>query len=249
MKSLWKTVTDVAMGTAELAAPARCLNCGGSGLPLCSACTNRLARISGNVCTICGDILPEGVALDLRCSLCKKDHFKFDMARCAFLYKDPIDALIKKYKYGRNEELAEYFGGFMREYFETNDDFTRAVKDCDIVTGVPLHWMRYADRKYNHSGLLADQAARFFGRSAKSVLWRNGKGRKQSRMRTAEERRKNIIGAFSIRLGAHVEGRKVLVVDDVMTTGSTLSECAKVLKKGGADRVVCFALTRRRVGN
>ena len=134
------------------------------------------------------------------------------------------------------DDFADMMEGTARARFK--------VDEIGVVTPVPITlWHRIA-RGYNQSGYLAAALAKRLGAPfAGRILRRVGTPRAQ-RTLGEEERRQNVEGTFAVRRPALVRGRTVLVVDDIMTTGATLSECAKMLKESGAERVWCISLAR-----
>ena len=118
------------------------------------------------------------------------------------------------------------------------------VGEIDVVVAMPSTFLHRLDRGYNQCAYLAKALARRLGRSyVPFALRRKGCPERQGRL-TEEERRENVVGTFGVLRPAAVRGRTVMVVDDIMTTGSTLSECAAELKRAGASRVWCVTLAR-----
>lgn len=229
-----------------LVAPHVCLACRQQGgAPLCPACVERLPWMDEHVCTACGRPIPPGALLEPKCAECRRSPAVFDLNRSVFTYDEPLSDVILRFKFARRHDLGQWLGSHMADYIRKNPDFREAAEAADFVVPVPLHWTRYMKRPYNQVTLLARHVVRELDRPMAHVLKRSGKRMPQSRLRSAAERRKNIRGAFKVRDPRRVEGATVLLVDDVITTGSTCNECARVLKKAGAERVLCFTLSRR----
>ena len=115
---------------------------------------------------------------------------------------------------------------------------------CDMIVPVPLHWQRYLQRSYNQSALLAKMLSRKINISYKSPLKRIRKTPRQATL-SRQERLENLKDAFIVPTPAKVAGKKILLVDDVLTTGATLHCCAEALLKAGAESVVIFTVARR----
>lgn len=203
-----------------------------SALPLNSA--------RGACCAICGKI-PDGVIEgDFICETCVGERPAFDMARTAMPFRSEARELIHALKYRHGLWLAPDLGdileGCARAYFD--------VHAIDGVLPVPLNIRKFSSRTYNQSELLARELSNRVDVPLECrALARVRSTPSQTRL-TAEERRRNVAGAFAVRDASLVRGRTLLVVDDVMTTGSTFSEIAAVLKAAGAWRVLALAIAR-----
>lgn len=158
----------------------------------------------------------------------------------AFAYIEPVSQLIGMYKFNGAEHLTGDFADALERSFRRKHD----VSAVDLVVPVPLHPKRLHERGYNQSGLLAGAFAERIGRLCdERSLVRVRDTRHQSRS-SGEERRRNLLGAFKVVDRSLVRGRTIVLVDDVMTTGSTLDECSRALYDGGAHRVIRFVLAR-----
>src|SRR5262249_42079662 len=144
--------------------------------------------------------------------------------------------LIHIYKYGRVETLARPLADFLRAALPSDEQW-------DVVAAVPLHWRRKWQRGFNQSELLARDLARSSGATFVRALRRVKATPAQAGLsRTA--RRRNMAAAFQVRRPASIDGRRVLLIDDVLTTGSTAAACARALKRAGATRVVVLTAAR-----
>jgi ComF family protein len=177
-----------------------------------------------------------------RCGLCRAGLRGFDEAYCFGAYEGVLRDLIHLYKYGRMRPMAKPLGRLLAGALPRDRRF-------DAVVPVPLHWRRRWARGFNQSELLAREMARRCGVPVRTVVRRARATQTQAGLSNTR-RRDNVAGAFRVKRGASVRGLRVLLVDDVMTTGATASACAAALKRAGAQTVALLALARvdRRLG-
>ena len=163
-----------------------------------------------------------------------------EFAKSTFAYLEPVSALIKDFKFRGATYLAEDFAAALELSFRKKHD----ASAVDVVVPVPLHPRRLLERGYNQSEMLAAAfAARLHRRCEAAVLKRLRDTTHQSRS-SGDERRKNLKGAFRVQDPSLIRGRSVVLVDDVMTTGATVEECAAALTAAGAFRVQPFVLSK-----
>jgi ComF family protein len=177
-----------------------------------------------------------------RCALCRSGLRGFDHAYCFGAYEGTLRELIHLYKYRRMRPLAKPLGRLLALALPRDQRF-------DAVVAVPLHWRRKWDRGFNQSELLAQSIARSWGIPMMRAVKRRKATRAQAGL-SNNRRRENVAGAFVAR-GGTVRGLRLLLVDDVMTTGATASACGGVLKRAGAQSVTLLTLARvdRRFGS
>ncbi len=231
-------------GLLDLLYPRYCCHCGvrvGSGVGhLCWDCRSELAYIRDPYCRQCGDPPGGVVHHDYTCAWCRRTGPAFDQARSVVRYggaaKSAIHAL--KYHHGIHlrRDLADLLaGGFAAHY--------RGLS-IDAVLPVPLFPTRERERTYNQAALLATAlAGRIDSHAEPRLLQRIRDTGSQIRL-TARERRRNVRDAFAVRFPEHVEGRRLLLIDDVMTTGCTCHEAARALKRAGATAVFVLTVAR-----
>ena len=194
-------------------------------------CPNCKLVYNDTFCEICGRPVP---AQNRFCDKCKDTEHEFDLARSSVLYRDDAAKLVQKLKYHDARYLARYMAEFMADvYFAQN-------MVADVVTSVPMHKSHFRSRGYNQSELLAVELSKRIGLKHERLLMKTVKTKSMVGL-GREERIKLIKGSIELLPDANVQGKKVLVADDVITTGATSGECARVLKLGGADKV--FVLT------
>jgi ComF family protein len=164
----------------------------------------------------------------------------YDRARAAARFSDVARDLVHLLKYGDRLDLAAPLGGWM----------TRAgselLADADAILPVPLHWSRLFQRRYNQSAVLAREVSRLVKVPVEDdILLRTRATRPQVGL-PRKERAQNVQGAFAVATGARirVKGKKLVVVDDVLTSGATAEACARVLRRAGAARVDMLVLAR-----
>jgi len=157
----------------------------------------------------------------------------------ACLYDGALKELVHRFKYKGKTVLARIFSKLMIEYIEDNPE----IADVDLVTVVPLHKERLREREFNQSLLIAGSVSKEYFLTLINALEKTRKTRYQNEL-LKSERLKNLEDAFSVSPKADIKDKNILLIDDIITTGSTLGECAKILLGGGAKSVRCFTLAR-----
>jgi len=196
-------------------------------------------------CPFCTGLIDENAEICARCE--KKLPFipnsiqprKFDYVdECysVFYYSDRVKDSILRYKFGRATGYSSIYGKFLRKCIDENSI------SCDIISWVPLSRRRLKKRGYDQARLLADECAVYYGASSEAVLRKVRNIKAQSSISDAKARKENVKGAYIIRENADIAGRVILLLDDVVTTSATVSECAKMLKQAGAARVIVLSV-------
>ena len=203
---------------------------------LCSECLAQIEFLHEPFCPSCGGEYTGYLAVCPECV--EHPAYSWDGAYCACAMKGLLKELLHRFKYQDQPELSRTLGGLA--FLAVADRLPRV----DCVVPVPLHWTRLVRRGFNQSALLGRRLGKLLGVPSEDLLKRTRSTGQQSKL-TGTERKKNLSGAFSIKDLPKVKNRVILLVDDVMTTGATLSEAASVLKKAGADKVYVFALAKR----
>lgn len=170
------------------------------------------------------------------CRLCRTKARGFDAAYCFGAYEGTLRELIHLFKYGRMKPLVKTLAAHLAAALPRDRRF-------DLVVPMPLHWRRQWQRGFNQSELLARATARRSGIPMVNAVRRTRATAAQAGLSNAG-RRENVAGAFRVRKPRAIEARRVLLVDDVMTTGATASACALALKRAGAKSVALLALAR-----
>ena len=191
--------------------------------PLCRRCSRPLTAAS---------VHPDFICLD-----CRTRRSPVDRTIALWSYESPVDAVIRGLKFAGFLHLARPLGHCLAERIRVG----RERHDC--VAHVPLHWRRRLVRGYDQAEELAKQTARALASEFVRPLRRRRSTRPQSRL-AKPERTSNVAAAFSARAGAAVRGRRVLLIDDVMTSGATLRAAATILKRLGARSVTAAVIAR-----
>jgi len=226
----------------ELLFPAYCLECECRlpcwELPLfCPDCLVELSFIGSPQCKTCG--LPFECGEDHICGKCLTKPYAFDQARAAFHYRKPTISTISSLKF--NGHLTGVSS--LANLASTSSGY-RDLSKPDLILPVPLHKKRLRTRGFNQATILAKACfPEMKSRINTSLLMRNRPTPPQTNL-SGRERRKNLSGVFTVNQPEAVKDQHILLVDDVLTTGSTVDECAKVLRKAGAKRIEVFTLAR-----
>ncbi len=210
-----------------------------SRIPVCRKCLENLEPLSAEFfCVSCRTPFRNAFPLDSDglCPLCRSGLRGFEAAYCFGAYEGRLRELIHLFKYARVQTLAAPLGALLASALPRDERF-------DFITPTPLHWQRRWRRGFNQSDLLARNLSRRTGIPVLRALRRVHATRTQAGLSNTG-RRKNVARAFTVRRGARLDGKRVLLIDDVMTTGSTASACAIALKRAGAARVCLLTVAR-----
>jgi ComF family protein len=236
--------------------PSDCRICGAplvkiSRLPLCQECLDAMRPIAGGVCALCGERLFSPYAFadgasESRCGLCRRIEPAFARAAAYGSYESGLRELIHLLKYGGVRPAANVLGRMLAEAIAALEP--GFPPDSVAVIPVPLHHTRLRQRGFNQAELIARAAMKVSGLGDRlhlcaAVLERKRETTSQIGL-TSHQRRENLRGAFRVARPEAVSGREVLVVDDVYTTGATVSECARVLRRAGATKVWVATVAR-----
>lgn len=235
-------------GLLDLVYPRSCLVCHGEtdGDPprhLCWECARRIRYQSNEAfCARCGRDIPGPHADGFVCTACRAHPPGFDLARSAAHFEGPARELVHGLKYYR----ADYLVPDLVDLLEACHSRHYAEERIDLVCPVPLHPARQRERQYNQAALLAGELADRLGLPCFGDLLVRTRDTPTQTHLGADARRANVRGAFEIHsvLSDWVEGRTVLLLDDVMTTGATLSEAAHALRAAGAARILALTVAR-----
>lgn len=205
----------------------RCFLCGrevrDTDKCLCDDCLKEFKLISGNICKRCGMPLPE---LNKICDDCKNIEYEFDVARAAFLYNRKTARLITDLKFRNRKYLARFLAICMSETLKT------FPMDVDYIIPVPVSAQRLKSRGFNQAELIANHLSLLIGKPVvNDLIIRTNKETANQKDLSKLDRMKNLVGAFEVRRTKEFEGKDLLIVDDVFTTGATVNEVARMLRK------------------
>jgi ComF family protein len=223
--------------------PPRCLKCGdilGGENGLCPPCWQKLSWLSPPCCACCGQPFAFESGAASLCGACLQKRPAYARARAVFRYDDESRDLILGFKHADRTELAPTLARWMAR------SGAELIADCTLIVPVPLHWTRLAVRRFNQAGLLAQAIGRLTGRPVEPrALTRRRATRSQGRLGRLA-RRRNVQGAMAVtgRFVPQVTDRRILLVDDVITTGATVETAAKALISAGATAVDVLALAK-----
>lgn len=245
LRHLWRQGLDA---LASLAVPAPCRICQetlvtASRVPVCQACLDRIPRLEEPLCACCGRFFPSGVPAGVAeplCQLCRRNVYAFDCARSFAIYERETVKAITLLKYEAVAPLGNWFAERLFELAQRTLEFASA----DVVVPVPLHPARQKERGFNQAELIARPLARRMGKPLRSWLLVRTRPRPDKLRLSRKERWRIVRGAYSTREGSPVDKLRVLLVDDVFTTGATLDACSRVLKQAGAASVTALTVAR-----
>lgn len=225
------------MQWTDLLFPQTCPCCGGElpdGQPVCDRCAPGVHVNTSPQCPYCG--------VSLRSCRCAKDERPYDRIVAPFFYEGSVREALIRMKFGKHEEVARYFASALREAIDTR----YFGEHFDFLTVVPMSRDRYASRGFNQARTLAEFLMKDPPEPLEGTLVDYGLLKKRAgggsmqHLLGAEGRRKNIRNAVSVGPNRPLEGKSVLLLDDIVTTGATVGECAALLRLSGASRV-CVA--------
>lgn len=232
-----RPVRQVGKLLLDFALPPRCAGCADiieEVGAFCGDCWGRMEWLGNSGCTICG--LPLAGTDAGTCARCLADPPRLDRMRAAVAYDELPRAIAIRLKYGRKVALARTMARYMAPLLDGEaQGFT--------VVPVPLHRWRLWSRGFNQSGLVARELARTWGAQCDGALLQRTRRTQPLKGMNHGQRKKAVAGAFAVSDPSRVAGRNILLVDDVLTSGSTAEACAKALRKGGARRIelICWA--------
>ncbi len=270
-RSRWASLAGVA-GESLFATffPGDCRLCGAplssiSRLPVCSDCLNAIIPVSGPTCVVCGERVLSGAGLEesgraaedgrptqdgrgTRCGLCRRTEQPYARARAYGSYDGNLRGLVHLLKYEQVRPAARVLGRMLAQ--AAQGMLADAGGEVRVMLPVPLHSSKLRQRGFNQAELIAREAARELPPCARgdlrldSLVLRRTRATDSQTGLTRHQRRENIRGAFEVARPEAIAGQEVLLVDDVFTTGTTVSECARVLRRAGAERVLVATVAR-----
>ena len=267
LSRLTRTLRSLPRAALDLLYPPRCASCV-TRLPsptkadFCPSCEDLLEPIPSPACDICSEPFPGRIPHAFSCPNCSDQTFAFECAISSWHCSGPLREAIHRFKYARSIHLRL---ALARKLFDTLSDPRIAqpathsgrigphIPSGDgnpdnfpdwLLVPVPLHARRLRERRFNQSAELARSLSKLSGLPCRDLLRRTRYTTAQAAL-SRKERLKNLAGAFSLKPGTALPGHgNILLIDDVFTTGSTAHECATVLKKAGAQRIIVLTVAR-----
>lgn len=232
---------DIAGRLADLIIPPTCLACYeplGQHDTVCANCWARISFIRAPLCDRLGLPMPFDAGTPMISAAAVANPPIYDHARAVAHYSGVMREMILAFKYGDSHNARKLFGRWL---LSCGGDLVDA---CDVIAPVPMHPRRLLARRFNQAALLAQELARRADRPYGAQLVKRVRATTAQVGLTSAQRRSNLAGAFRVPASAsgRVAGRAVLLVDDVITTGTTLDACARALRRAGAERVDAVAL-------
>src|SRR5437016_3369943 len=212
----------------------------GPGEYLCRGCEEKATRIVAPFCARCSEPFEGAIIGQFTCANCAHRTIHFDVAVAAYRSRGIVREIIHDFKYGRQIYLRHLVAPWLCAAL---DDERLRGRRLDVIVPVPLHPTRQRERGFNQASLLAKLLSTEISVPSKPLLERIRYTTTQTALDRAE-RIENLHNAFRLRKTANVRDLRVLLIDDVLTTGSTLSECARVLKRAGAISVHAVTAAR-----
>ncbi|NCY12444.1 MAG: ComF family protein [Burkholderiaceae bacterium] len=237
------THSPLASVLLDMALPPLCLNCDAPvsrNQSLCPDCWKAISFISDPCCQRCGLPFEVPVEAGTLCTDCLTDPPDYTAGRSVFLYDDASKEMILKFKHGDQMHPAIAMGEWLAK---AASDF---MPQLDVIIPVPLHYWRLWRRRYNQAALLAQKISQFTGKPVDLQVLQRVKPTHSQGHHNRTERHKNMSKAFRVSSSRReqIDGKTVLLVDDVLTTGSTIHSLATTLKQSGAKRVTAWTMFR-----
>jgi len=224
--------------------PLACLGCGSGlqGMPeiaFCQDCLPRVRLLKQPICTVCGMPFEQATGQNHHCGVCLRKSWYFRQARAAVHYQPPVSEAVRQFKYRASMQGLASFAVLVQQYLAE-----QPLEKPDLIVPVPLHTKRLRQRGFNQALVLC---RKIFPLDRKKidphVLARHHWVRPQTGL-SGKERRRNVRNAFRVCQPEKIKDKKVLLVDDVFTTGATVNECARILCKSQASAVDVFTFAR-----
>lgn len=238
-------LTQIKETALSLLFPPVCRTCAAtlplsSGAGVCPKCASEIKPLRAPHCRTCGRTVSQAGNI---CSECKDRTFHFDAAYAAAVYEGPMKDILQVYKFEKQRSLRNFLTDLLRAFFEKH----LADMRFDAVAAVPLDSKRSLERGFNQSALLSKALSKKIGLPEMSGKIKRKPSAIPQSLLGKTERKENVKNAFYVSHGGAFKGLNILLVDDILTTGQTASECARILKKDGEARSVTVLACARGV--
>lgn len=245
MRSLWNRSVSAFL---DLVYPPMCACCQSAltvedppeGSRLCETCRDELDFWTGTCCRQCGASVGPNLEQQSNCRFCRRDRFAFSRTVALGQYKERLRQAVLNGKEIAGEPL---LGELAHCLFSIREEQLREMQ-LDLVMPVPQHWRTRLSRSHNPAEVLAARMAADLKLPLSTYVLRKVRYTPSQASLTATERRKNLRGAFRTRFAGRIRGKRILLIDDVLTTGSTAQSCAQVLKQAGASEIFVAIVAR-----
>jgi competence protein ComFC len=239
---------DVSATFASVCFPAGCRLCDelltdARRVPICDRCLSQFAPILPGYCEICGlpaTFDPEFPKETPYCADCQQHRFGFDLARSYGYYEGTLSRAVVLLKHEQIEPLGRWFATQLAEVVRGQNE----GMVTDVIVPVPLHRQRSRERGFNQVDLVGRPLAKLLRLPYRPVLLMRAKPRPEKHLLRSEERWEAVRGAFAMCEGGRVDNLRILLLDDVMTTGATLDACSRALRGAGAKSVLGLTIAR-----
>lgn len=254
VKTFQFSIKEIKNFFLDLLFPKYCVNCGLEGETVCFSCTQKIIPVVSQICPECHKLSERGEYH----KKCSKDNPLKGIICASYFEEGPIREMIHNFKYNGvvelGESLAELMVKALKENFKIQISNYKSISKLKtskfdignwefVITFVPLHWRRQAQRGYNQSEILAKIISEKLSVVCCQLLVKLRSTKRQAEL-TGSNRRKNLERVFSAKTDIDIKNKRIIIVDDVTTTGSTLNECAKALKDAGAKEVWGLVVAR-----
>ena len=243
---VWAVVRSAARRLVDFTLPPLCFNCDTpvtQEQTLCAECWKAIHFVAAPYCERCGAPFDLPVERGTLCGACLEQEPAFASARSALIYDDNSRSIILKLKHADRLDPVPALANWM----------VRAGADvweqADVIVPVPLHRWRLLKRRYNQSALLAQAIGKQIGKPVIVDALIRSKPTPTQGHRNRKQRHQNVAGAFNVKREADVRGKRIVLIDDVLTSGATVGECSKTFIKAGAIAVYVVTLSRVRIAS
>ncbi len=206
----------------------------------CCHCFSKLVRHQCITCWTCGAQLSQQSPLGKRCAHCFKNNFRFTRAISLGNYQDQLQKLVIRMKNQHDEPLTIQLGNLLANQLVDSDFFD----NIDLITAVPTHWWRRFKRGFQAAEMLAETIARAVNRPFDPAILKCQRSTKKQGLLASTSRQKNVQNAFGVNRPVLIQGKSVLLIDDVMTTGATANEISRILLRSGVEKVYVGVIAR-----
>lgn len=222
--------------------PIKCISCSDfieNNNDLCASCWNKLTFITKPYCNCCCTVFNINISNDdMLCIRCINNNSYYDKIRSVIIFNNDSRKLIHDFKYKDKTSVASIFSKLIY------NRYNKEIIDIDIIVPVPMHKIRRILRNYNQAQVLASALEKLIHKPLLNNLLVKNTWTKSQTGLSKSKRLKNILNTISINKNYNIKDKKILLVDDVITTSSTVNECSKVLKKNGASKVYVVSIAR-----